>query len=163
MSAMTTEERQTALSAHYAEKFRCPELRHPVNYVEKNWSEEEYSGGCYVSLFPPGALTQFGKEIRRPYRRLYIAGTESATYWIGYMEGAIQAGERAAREILHALGRISESEIWQDEKDQSPEFPEIALEPMLVERLLPSVSAFLMGCGALAVGVVAWLIGSSSY
>lgn len=33
----------------------------PVHYEEKNWCEEEYSGGCYTAYFPPGILTQFGK------------------------------------------------------------------------------------------------------
>lgn len=32
--------------------------------------------------------------------RLYFAGTETATEWSGYMEGAVQAGERASREVL---------------------------------------------------------------
>ena len=31
------------------------------------------------------------------------------------MDGAVEAGERAAREVLHALGRIKQSEIWQEE------------------------------------------------
>lgn len=33
----------------------------PVHYEEKNWCEEEYSGGCYTASVPPGVLTQFGK------------------------------------------------------------------------------------------------------
>lgn len=33
--------------------------------------------------------------------RLYFAGTETATEWSGYMEGAVQAGERATREVRH--------------------------------------------------------------
>ena len=55
------------------------------------------------------------REIRRPHGRLYFAGTETATRWSGYMDGAVEAGERAAREVLHALGRIKQSEIWQEE------------------------------------------------
>ncbi|MEX2449135.1 MAG: FAD-dependent oxidoreductase [Solirubrobacterales bacterium] len=31
-------------------------------------------------------------------------GTETATVWSGYMEGALQAGERAAAEVLAASG-----------------------------------------------------------
>ena len=31
---------------------------------------------------------------------MYMAGTETATDWTGYMEGAVQAGERAAREVV---------------------------------------------------------------
>lgn len=37
--------------------------------------------------------------IRQPVGRIYFAGTETATEWSGYMEGAVQAGERAAREV----------------------------------------------------------------
>lgn len=33
----------------------------PVHYEEKNWCEEEYSGGCYTTYYPPGILTQFGR------------------------------------------------------------------------------------------------------
>ena len=39
------------------------------------------------------------RELRRPVGRLHFAGTETATHWSGYMEGAVQAGERAAREV----------------------------------------------------------------
>uniref|UniRef100_A0A4W5NM78 Amine oxidase n=1 Tax=Hucho hucho TaxID=62062 RepID=A0A4W5NM78_9TELE len=74
-------------------------LSQPVHYEEKNWCEEEYSGGCYTAYFPPGILTQYGKVLREPVGRLYFAGTETATEWSGYMEGAVQAGERAAREV----------------------------------------------------------------
>ena len=32
-----------------------------VFYVEKNWMEEEYSGGCYASVMAPGVLTNYGE------------------------------------------------------------------------------------------------------
>jgi monoamine oxidase len=35
--------------------------------------------------------------------RIYWAGTETATQWCGYMDGAVQAGERAALEVLWQL------------------------------------------------------------
>ena len=37
--------------------------------------------------------------IREPIGRVYFAGTESSTYWSGYMNGAIEAGERTARQV----------------------------------------------------------------
>lgn len=37
--------------------------------------------------------------IRKPIGKLHFAGTETATKWSGYMDGAIDAGERAAREV----------------------------------------------------------------
>ena len=39
------------------------------------------------------------RELRKPLGRVHFAGTETASQWTGYMEGAIQAGERAAREV----------------------------------------------------------------
>jgi monoamine oxidase len=33
---------------------------------------------------------------------VHWAGTETATYWNGYMDGAVRSGERAAQEVLGA-------------------------------------------------------------
>lgn len=33
----------------------------PVHYEEKNWCEDQYSGGCYTAYFPPGIMTQYGR------------------------------------------------------------------------------------------------------
>ena len=35
--------------------------------------------------------------------RVHWAGTETASIWNGYMEGAVRSGERAAKEALAAL------------------------------------------------------------
>jgi monoamine oxidase len=72
----------------------------PVDYVEIDWGSERWSAGCVPGL-PPGARLA-GARWGEPYGRLHIAGTESATCWPGYMEGAIEAGERAALEVLAA-------------------------------------------------------------
>jgi monoamine oxidase len=34
---------------------------------------------------------------------VHWAGTETSTYWTGYMDGAVRAGERAAVEVLERL------------------------------------------------------------
>jgi monoamine oxidase len=34
---------------------------------------------------------------------IHWAGTETATEWNGYMDGAVQSGERAASEVLAKL------------------------------------------------------------
>jgi monoamine oxidase len=36
--------------------------------------------------------------------RIHWAGTETATRWMGYMDGAIQSGRRAAAEVIRAEG-----------------------------------------------------------
>jgi monoamine oxidase len=75
--------------------------REPLDFAECDWSHEPWSGGCVPGL-PPGALSA-GARWRESYGRLHVAGTESAVHWPGYMEGAIEAGERAASEVLAAL------------------------------------------------------------
>jgi monoamine oxidase len=81
--------------------------RSPKDYIELSWAEEEYSRGCYAGFLPPGVLTSYGEALRAPIGRLHWAGTETATEWNGYMDGALQAGERAAHEALAALGRTT--------------------------------------------------------
>jgi monoamine oxidase len=77
----------------------------PTDYVEQSWVEEEFTRGCYAGYMPPGVWTAYGEALRAPVGRLHWAGTETATVWNGYMEGALLSGERAAAEVLAALGR----------------------------------------------------------
>ncbi|HKH41572.1 MAG TPA: FAD-dependent oxidoreductase, partial [Solirubrobacterales bacterium] len=77
---------------------------HPVLYVEKDWSAEPYSRGCYAGVLGPGAWTGYGRLLREPVGRIHWAGTETATRWMGYMDGAIQSGRRASVEVLRAEG-----------------------------------------------------------
>jgi monoamine oxidase len=77
----------------------------PLDYIEQSWAEEEYTRGCYAGYMPPGVWSMYGQALRTPVGRIHWAGTETATVWNGYMEGAVQSGERAAAEVLAALGR----------------------------------------------------------
>lgn len=71
----------------------------PRCYRDMDWSEEPYTRGCYGAFFPPGTWTAHGSHLRQPVGRIHWAGTETATAYAGYMEGALRAGERAARTI----------------------------------------------------------------
>ena len=51
----------------------------------------------------PETLTVVGDALRRPVGRIHWAGTETAREWIGYMDGGIEAGQRAAGEVLAAI------------------------------------------------------------
>uniref|UniRef100_A0A8C7CKJ6 Amine oxidase n=1 Tax=Oncorhynchus kisutch TaxID=8019 RepID=A0A8C7CKJ6_ONCKI len=146
----------------YSRVLGSEEALHPVHYEEKNWCEEEYSGGCYTAYFPPGILTQYGKVLREPVGRLYFAGTETATEWSGYMEGAVQAGERAAREVMYEMGRIPQSQIWQTEPE-SVEVPALPFVTTFWERNLPSVGGFINFLGVASVLSVATAAGMLAY
>jgi monoamine oxidase len=77
--------------------------RSPVDYLEKDWSQERWTRGCPVGALPPGVLAKHGPGLRAPSGLVHWAGTETADYWMGYMDGAVRAGERAAREALKGL------------------------------------------------------------
>lgn len=79
------------------------EAEKPREFIEKSWTEEEFSRGCYAGTMPPGAWTGFGRALRAPVGHVHWAGTETATFWNGYVEGAMQAGERAAAEVVDAF------------------------------------------------------------
>lgn len=79
----TQEERKKAVAEQYAKIFNTEEALHPINYVDKNWPAEKYSGGCYVSVVPCGVLTKYGKALSCPVGRVFFAGTETATLWSG--------------------------------------------------------------------------------
>jgi monoamine oxidase len=44
---------------------------------------------------------EYGATLRKAVGRIHWAGTETSAYWIGYMDGAVRSGERAAREVLN--------------------------------------------------------------
>jgi monoamine oxidase len=98
-SERTPEVRRRAVIAEFV-RFFGPAAANPTAFVEKNWLEEPWSRGCYVGVTGPGTLTAWGKSLREPCGRIHWAGTETATKWMGYIDGAIESGERVAQEIL---------------------------------------------------------------
>ncbi len=79
-----------------------PGAQNPIGYAERDWTREAWSRGCYGAYLPPGALSKYGAALRAPHGRVHWAGTETATVWSGYVEGALQSGRRAAEEVLQA-------------------------------------------------------------
>ncbi|MGH3355885.1 MAG: flavin monoamine oxidase family protein [Nocardioidaceae bacterium] len=71
----------------------------PVDYLEHDWVRDTWSVGGPVSVAGPGTTIDLGAQIRRPVGRVHWAGTETSTYWNGYMDGAVRSGERAAVEV----------------------------------------------------------------
>eukprot|EP01113_Clastostelium_recurvatum_P008501 TRINITY_DN1401_c0_g1_i4.p1 TRINITY_DN1401_c0_g1~~TRINITY_DN1401_c0_g1_i4.p1 ORF type:complete len:472 (-),score=96.16 TRINITY_DN1401_c0_g1_i4:24-1391(-) len=98
------EERKRAVLECYA-RWWGPKALTPHVYLEKNWKEEEWSRGCYFGVAGPGSMTASFEALRTPVGRIHWAGTETATRWMGYMEGALESGVRAATEVRDRLAR----------------------------------------------------------
>jgi len=65
-----------------------------------SWLNEPYTRGSYLAL-APGQVTAYWKTLSEPVGHLFFAG-EHATPIQGFMEGAVESGQRAAARILAA-------------------------------------------------------------
>jgi monoamine oxidase len=72
----------------------------PRAIFERDWAAEEWTRGAYCGYMPPGVWTRYGHALRAPVGPIAWAGSETAVEHTGYMEGAIESGERAAAEVL---------------------------------------------------------------
>jgi monoamine oxidase len=80
-----------------------PQATHLVHYVDRDWTAQPWIGGGYSGAMTLGGWTAYGPALRQPVGPLHWAGSETATEWTGYVEGALQSGERAAAEVVDAL------------------------------------------------------------
>ena len=68
-----------------------------IGGFSRAWSGEPRYGGSYA-VYRPGQVTAFWEILRRPHGRVWLAGEHVATH-TGYLEGAVESGERVAAEI----------------------------------------------------------------
>ncbi|KAL8366804.1 hypothetical protein RB595_008745 [Gaeumannomyces hyphopodioides] len=74
-----------------------------INYVE--WTKEPHIWGAPTNSMGPGMLRKYGEVLRRPVGVLHFGGGETAYEWKGYLEGAVLAGSRAAKEVVSGLAK----------------------------------------------------------
>jgi monoamine oxidase len=86
--------------------FLGPEAAKPIDYEDQDWPADPWSRGCYGPSMAPGIMTTVGKVIREPFGRIHWAGTETSTRWMGYIDGAIRSGDRAAAEVVARLSAV---------------------------------------------------------
>jgi monoamine oxidase len=99
MSRAPQAERREAFLA-CAVRYFGDQAAQAIDYVDRDWSAEPWTGGCYGAHFPPGVWSAFGDALREPCGRIHWAGADTGIKWNGYMDGAIESGERAAGEVL---------------------------------------------------------------
>jgi len=100
-SAQGAEERRAVVLECFARYFGSQALE-PLEYIDKSWMDEPFARGCYAALMGPGVWSNGAARLREPQGRLHFAGTETATRWMGYFDGAVQAAERAVAEVLRS-------------------------------------------------------------
>ena len=85
------------------ERFFGSRAGKPVDYVDKSWADDEWARGCYGAFMGPNTWRAFGHALRDPIGPIHWAGAETASVGMGYMDGAVRSGERAAKEAAAAL------------------------------------------------------------
>jgi monoamine oxidase len=64
-----------------------------------DWPSDPWVKGSY-SFPAPGEVTTLGPQLQQPFAgRVFLAGEHTCYAFVGYMEGALQSGVRAAKRI----------------------------------------------------------------
>ena len=98
-----SQQEQDALIRRDLVAFWGEEAGQPIELVIKRWTEDPWISGGYGLSRTPGAWTAYGSTWQEPHGKVFWAGTEQATRWPGYFEGAIEAGIAAARRVNAVL------------------------------------------------------------
>jgi monoamine oxidase len=63
-----------------------------------DWTSDEFSRQTWANL-RPGQLTAV-PELQRPEGNIHLAGSDYATGWLGYIDGAIETAIVTSRRVL---------------------------------------------------------------
>ncbi|BBN83642.1 hypothetical protein PA25_36270 [Pseudoalteromonas sp. A25] len=72
--------------------------QHFIEAKAQNWLNEQWTQGGYLA-YGPGQVSEYWKLFYNPVGRIYFAGEHTDTLYLGYMEGAVRSGVRAAEQI----------------------------------------------------------------
>ena len=93
-----SESERVALALTWLEGFNSGPIPEPLLAKSVNWNAELFSQGGYSSIRTLGSKMPIA-ELFESRDGLHFAGTESATEWRSFMEGALQSSERVVEHI----------------------------------------------------------------
>lgn len=103
----TPEERRASLE-HSIARFLGPQALHSVEYLEQDWTQERWIGGGYTPFLPPQGLLKYGPALRRAsIHGVEFVGSDYAVRHAGFMDGAVDSAEAAARKIAAELADVT--------------------------------------------------------
>ncbi|HEX9423269.1 MAG TPA: NAD(P)/FAD-dependent oxidoreductase [Pyrinomonadaceae bacterium] len=70
--------------------------------LTKCWDEDEWARGA-SSYYKPGQFSTLLPHVARPEGRIHFAGEHTSVWIDGWMQGALESGNRVAREVNDAL------------------------------------------------------------
>lgn len=75
-----------------------------------DWNADEFSLGTWMA-YRPGQVMRHAAELQRPSGRIAFAGSDLASGWAGWIDGAIESGKRAARDAKALLDSTRTEEL----------------------------------------------------
>lgn len=102
LDALDPVARRTALLAPLARRFG-DRILDPADWHDKSWHLDVHAGGGYLALPLAGTDDGYLPVAADPVGPVHWGGTETASEHAGYIEGAIESGERVAAEVVAAL------------------------------------------------------------
>ena len=66
--------------------------------LSKCWDEDEWARGV-SAYYKPGQFSSLHPHVARPEGRIHFAGEHTSVWIDGWMQGALESGERVAREV----------------------------------------------------------------
>jgi monoamine oxidase len=72
--------------------------------VRQHWPSSPFVRGSYT-CYKPGQYSALADFVAKPVGNMFFAGEHTSVAFNGYMEGAVETGQRAAKEVLAKIGR----------------------------------------------------------
>lgn len=102
MGTLTQEAQRRAVADVLVRGFG-PRAAEMSGFLAKDWAADPWARGCPTAGMPAGVMGIYGPALRRACGRVHWCGTETALEWTGYMEGAVESGDRVADEVAALL------------------------------------------------------------
>jgi monoamine oxidase len=107
LATRPSQERRAAVLAAFARLYG-PEAARPQMFLEKNWSADPWTQGCYFGLARPGSMIAVLRTLAEPIGLIHWAGAETGAQFYGGMDGAMLSGQRAATEVCAAISATAD-------------------------------------------------------
>ncbi len=84
------------------------EVEEVRDFRSTTWEMDRFAGSGYA-VFGPEFRPEWRSELSRTFGRIAFAGDHTSREWQGYMNGAVESGHRAARDIetMRLMERVS--------------------------------------------------------
>ena len=103
----SSDELKAAIVAQLVREFGS-DAANPQEIMLRPWmADDVWCKGAYAGSMGKHVLSKYGHILRTPFKNVHWAGTELALDWCGYFEGAVESGERAAKEVHQRLLSLS--------------------------------------------------------